>query len=80
MATPPQIAERTAQAVTQAMVAENIGRKELSDRTDISYGTLGRKLAGRTPFDVVDLYLIGTVLNRAPADFLPSAFHDRASA
>lgn len=75
MATAPQIAERTAQAVTQAMVAENVGRKALSDMTDISYGTLGRKLSGRTPFDVVDLFLIARALGRNPSDFLPDAFH-----
>ena len=74
MATAPDIAKQTAQAVSQAMVAANVGRKRLSDLTSISYGTLGRKLAGVTAFDIVDLYMIARALNVPPADFLPPAF------
>lgn len=74
MATAPRLTEEVSQTVSQAMVEAGIGRMDLADRAGISYGTLGRKLAGRTPFDIVDLYLIAKALGRSPRDLLPRAF------
>lgn len=62
------------------MVAAHVGRRKLSELTDISYGQLGRKLQGRIPFDIVELFVIAKALQLPPSDLLPVEFSQAASA
>lgn len=66
------IAERTAQIIAQAMVNAGTTRQALAEASGIPYTTLGRKLRGVTPFDLVEVCNVARALKVRPADLLPA--------
>lgn len=74
------LAERTAQVVSQAILAAGESKKELSERTGIPYTTLHRKLIGGSDFTLPELYAIATVLGVAPRSLVPEEFYEPEAA
>lgn len=73
MATAP-IAERTAQAVSQAVVAAGATISGLADEIGVPYSTLRRKLRGQSPLDVTDIFAIAQAIGVRPSTLLPAEF------
>lgn len=69
------IAERTAQAVSQAIITSRCSIKDVSEKSGIPYTTLTRRLQGFDPtFTATEIYRIAKALEVRPASLLPREF------
>lgn len=69
------IAERTAQAVSQAIITSRFSIKDVSEKSGIPYTTLTRRLQGFDPtFTATEIYRISKALEVRPASLLPREF------
>ena len=66
------IAERTAQAVSQAALTKGRSIRSLADEAGIPTTTMGRKLKGVGEFTPSELYRLSLSLNTTVGDLIPT--------
>lgn len=66
-----RVAERTAQAVSQAILAAGETPTSISRKTDIPMTSLRRKLRGTGEFTPTDLYMIAAALGTSISAITP---------
>ncbi|MGO1769586.1 MAG: helix-turn-helix domain-containing protein [Microbacterium sp.] len=69
MSTRDRVAQ-TANAVLEVVRASGLSKKEIAERAEIPYGTLTRKLSGRSEFTLAELFRIAEVTGVTPARFV----------
>ena len=66
------IAERTAQAVSQAILSSDKSLRTVADETGVALSTLRRKLKGIGEFTPSELYRLSLSLNTTVGDLIPT--------
>lgn len=66
------IAERTAQAVSQAIVTSDKSLRSVADETGIPISTLRRKIKGVGEFAPSELYRLSLALDTTVGDLIPA--------
>lgn len=74
------INEAVAAEVRASASRQKVQHKELAVSSGIAYGTLARKLSGRSAFTADELVRIATALNVQPATLLPATTSDELAA
>lgn len=70
MDTPEAASRAVADAVKAALSEAKITRREAASRSGIPLTTLERRLSGRSPFDVNELYVLATMAGVKVSDLV----------